>query len=407
MATLLLIVIFTGYIGLGIPDSLLGSAWPEICLELGIDQSLAWTITTPITCCTLISSLFSAQIIEKLGAKLVTIISTALTATALFLTSFAGSSWAFILIGIPLGIGAGAIDSALNNYVALHYKASHMNFLHCFYGVGVALSPYLMSIAISFMSWRDGYKLASLIQLVITAILAISSPLWKVHQKESQTEGAKSLNLLNGENLSGTQKQLGSYKLIFKNPYCIPVGLVFTLACVIECTCGLWATTYLVSVKNASTSDGALYLAVFYIGLALGRFLSGVLSSKLTPNKINLIGILILLVATGSLLLPTATIYPALAAIFLIGLGVGPLYPNMSFLTPEHFGEVNSQKAMGVQMAFAYIGVLLGPTLMGALSSAFGMEIFGIYMFLATVLTAICYFIYTKFYKAQTAKNAD
>ena len=174
MATLLLIVIFTGYIGLGIPDSLLGSAWPAICEELGISNSVAWTITTPISCFTLFSSIFSAQIIEKFGVKWVAFISTLLTALALLGMSFAQTTWMITLLGFPLGIGAGAIDSGLNNYVALHYKASHMNFLHCFYGVGVALSPYLMSLALSFMTWRWGYRYASIIQLVIATILLLS-----------------------------------------------------------------------------------------------------------------------------------------------------------------------------------------------------------------------------------------
>ena len=396
MATLLLLVIFTGFIGLGIPDSLIGSAWPEICLELGIDQSLAWTITTPISSCTLIASLFSAQIIEKLGTKLVAILSTALTAVALFLTTYANSPWAFILIGIPLGVGAGAIDSALNNYVALHYKAYHMNFLHCFYGIGVALSPYLMSIAISFTSWRDGYKLASLIQLVITVILIISIPLWKVHEGNTNQDNPQTL----------TTQKVGSYKEVIKNPCCIPVGIVFALSCVIECTCGLWATTYLVDVKNATTSDGAFYLAIFYAGLALGRFLSGVLTVKLTPHQVNLIGIAILTVATVTLILPINSIAVALISIFLIGLGEGPIYPNLSFLTPEHFGEENSQRAMGIQMAFAYVGVLLGPALMGVFAAEFGMQSFAPFMLGATIVLALSYLLYSLLYD-KFKKNAQ
>ena len=365
---------------------MLGSAWPEICIELGIDQSLAWTVTLPISCCTLI---------EKFGTKLVTVVSTALTAVALLLTSFATATWAFVLIGIPLGIGAGAVDSALNNYVALHYKASHMNFLHCFYGVGVALSPYLMSIAISFTTWRNGYRFASIIQFVITLILIISYPLWKVHEKNGGKDDPQPL----------AEKTSGSYLEVIKNPCCIPVGLVFALDCVIECACGLWATTYLVEVKNATTSDGAFYLAIFYIGLALGRFLSGLLSIKLTPHKINLIGLTILTVATIILVLPVNSIVLALVAIFLIGLGVGPIYPNASFLTPEHFGEVNSQRAMGVQMAFAYVGVLLGPALMGVLSSLFGMQVFAPFMLGSAILLAISYIIYSIIY-GKIKKNA-
>lgn len=388
MATLLLIVIFTAFIGLGVPDSLLGSAWPAICEDLGISQALAWTITTPISCFTLFSSIISAKVIEKLGAKTVAFISTLLTALALFFTSFANAPWVLVLLGFPLGLGAGAIDSALNNYVALHYKASHMNFLHCFYGVGVASSPYLMSLALSFTTWRDGYRYASLIQTVIAVIILISFPLWKIHEKKEDSNPLQTVNY-------------GSYKEVLKNPVCIPVCVVLLCACAIECTCGLWATTYLVIVKGASNSDGALYLVTYYAGLAMGRFLSGVLSKTLSLNTINLIGITVIALAVISLMLPINYIVIQLIALFLIGLGIGPIYPNMSFLTPKHFGENNSQKAMGVQMAGAYVGILLSPTLLGILSSAFTLEVFPIYHLALVILLATSYLLYQKFYKRQ------
>lgn len=386
MATLLLIVIFTAFIGLGVPDSLLGSAWPAICEDLGISQSLAWTITTPISCFTLFSSIISAKVIEKLGVKTVAFISTILTALALFFTSFANAPWVLVLLGFPLGLGAGAIDSALNNYVALHYKASHMNFLHCFYGVGVASSPYLMSLALSFTTWRDGYRYASLIQAAIAVIILISFPIWKIHENK---EDSKPLQTV----------KYGSYKEVLKNPICIPVCVVLLCACAIECTCGLWATTYLVSVKGASNSDGALYLVTYYAGLAMGRFLSGVASKKLSLNVINFIGIIIIALAVISLMLPINYIVIQLIALFLIGLGIGPIYPNMSFLTPKHFGENNSQKAMGVQMAGAYVGILLSPTLLGLLSSTFTLEVFPIYHLALVILLATSYVLYQKLYK--------
>ena len=386
MATLLLIVIFTAFIGLGVPDSLLGSAWPAICDDLEISQDLAWTITTPISCFTLFSSIISAKVIEKLGVKTVAFISTILTALALFFTSFANAPWVLVLLGFPLGLGAGAIDSALNNYVALHYKASHMNFLHCFYGVGVASSPYLMSLALSFTTWRDGYRYASLIQAVIAVIILISFPIWKIHENK---EDSKPLQTV----------KYGSYKEVLKNPICIPVCVVLLCACAIECTCGLWATTYLVSVKGASNSDGALYLVTYYAGLAMGRFLSGVASKKLSLNAINFIGIIIIALAVISLMLPINYIVIQLIALFLIGLGIGPIYPNMSFLTPKHFGENNSQKAMGVQMAGAYVGILLSPTLLGLLSSTFTLEVFPIYHLALVILLATSYVLYQKLYK--------
>ncbi|MBR2384754.1 MAG: MFS transporter [Clostridia bacterium] len=386
MATLLLIVIFTGFIGLGIPDSLLGSAWPAICEELKISTSVAWTITTPISCFTLLSSIFSAQIIEKFGVKLVAFISTLLTALALLGMSFANATWMLILLGFPLGIGAGAVDSGLNNYVALHYKASHMNFLHCFYGVGVALSPYLMSLALSFMTWRWGYRYASIIQFLIAVILLSSFPLWKVHDK-TQPHSIE------------TKVDYGSYKEVLKTPICIPVCLVFLACCAIEVTAGIWATTYLVDVKEVSKSDGAFYLVLYYVGLALGRFLSGVLSSKFSLNKINVLGLISIGIGVIGLLLPIKAVFVAVFALLLIGLGVAPFYPNFSFLTPKHFGEKNSQKAMGVQMVSAFIGIVVFPSLMGILTAKMGMKILAPYLAILLGILTISYIFYKNFEK--------
>lgn len=386
MATLLLIVIFTGYIGLGIPDSLLGSAWPAICEELGISTSLAWTITTPISCFTLFSSIMSAQIIEKLGVKLVAFISTLLTALALLGMSFANATWMLTLLGFPLGIGAGAIDSGLNNYVALHYKASHMNFLHCFYGVGVALSPYLMSLALSYMTWRWGYRYASIIQFVIAFVLLSSFPLWKIHKKEEQPSEEIKIDY-------------GSYKEVLKTPICIPVCLVFLACCAIELTAGIWTTTYLVDVKGVSKSDGAFYLVLYYVGLALGRFLSGILSGKLSLNSINVLGLISISIGVIGLLLPINTVYVAVISLLLIGLGVAPFYPNFSFLTPKHFGEKNSQKAMGVQMASAFIGIVVFPSLMGILSSKMGVKILAPYLAILLGILVLSYLFYKNFEK--------
>lgn len=388
MATLLLIVIFTGFIGLGIPDSLLGSAWPAICEELGVSHSIAWTITTPISCFTLLSSILSAKILEKLGVKLVAVISTAMTALALFGMSFVDATWMLTLLGFPLGMGAGAIDSGLNNYVALHYKASHMNFLHCFYGVGVALSPYLMSLALTFMTWREGYKYTALIQLVIAIILLLSFPLWRVHESKENADDKKHVDF-------------GSYKEVFKNPAFLPICLVFLACCAIECTAGIWATTYLVDVKHASKSDGAFYLVLYYVGLALGRFLSGVLSGKLSLGSINVLGLISIGIGVIGLLLPINAIIVPVVALLLIGLGVGPFYPNFSFLTPKHFGEKNSQKAMGIQMAAAFIGIVFFPTLMGILSSFFGMKIFSLYLAALLGILILSYSFYVSFTKQK------
>ena len=385
MATLLLLVIFTAYVGLGVPDSLFGSAWPAICESFGISQSSAWIITTPISCCTLFSSIISAKLIEKFGTKWVAIISTFITAVALFGMSFAPNPWIMVLFGVPLGFGGGAIDSGLNNYVALHYKASHMNYLHCFYGVGVAISPYIMSLALSFTTWRNGYRYASYLQLIIALVALLSIPLWKVHQNDPTG------NLIKEENYA-------SYKDLLKNKMIFPVCLILLLACAIEVTAGTWATTYFVSVKGATKSQGAFLLMFYYAGLALGRVFSGLLSSKLSLNALNGLGMTIVGVGVVAVIIPVNFIYLSVIGLFFIGLGIGPIYPNFSFLTPRLFGENASQKAMGLQMTGAFIGILIAPTLMGALSCVWGMEIFPLFNAVLLGLLVLSYIIYLRIF---------
>ena len=387
MATLLLIIIFTAYIGLGVPDSLFGSAWPAISETFGISESSAWLIFTPISCFTLISSLLSAKIIEKFGTKSVVIVSTFLTAIALLCSSFSKSPLVFILWGIPLGFGGGAIDSALNTYVALHYKASQMNYLHCFYGVGVAISPYIMSLALSSTTWQEGYRYASIIQFLIAVFAVCSIPLWKVHKKTNVQTKFEENNLD------------GSYKTLFKNPMLLPVCLIFLLACAVEVGAGTWATTYMVSVKGATKSKGALFLTFYYSGLALGRVLSGILSSKLSPNAINVVGMITVGVGVILLLIPVSFFSVCIIGLFLIGLGIGPIYPNMSFLTPRLFGENGAQKAMGLQMAGAFIGILIAPSFIGVLSSFFTLKIFTLFILITLAILAISYYIYLRIYK--------
>lgn len=361
MATLLLIIIYIAFIGLGVPDSLIGSAWPAIHTELSIPVEAVSIITFLISGCTVLSSMFSARILNKLGTAKVTAFSTAMTAAALLGFSFIPSFWFMVPLAVVLGLGAGAIDSGLNNYVALHFKASHMNFLHCFYGVGVSLSPYLMSQALSNTGWRGGYRYAFYVQIVIAILLIISIPLWKKNSSDEQAEEEKSVNL--------------SMLQMTKMPEVRLVWIIMLTTNAIEYACGVWGSTYLVEEKGFKADHGALALTIYYIGMSIGRFVSGLLSDKISTWKRIGIGSVILAPAVAIMLLP---LHGAVSVIglFLIGLGNGSIYPNLIHLTPHNFGKEVSQSIMGSQIAFAYIGVMLAPPIVSLVSGTCGMKVY-------------------------------
>ena len=367
----LLVVIYIAFIGLGVPDSLIGSAWPAIHTEMNIPVEAVSILTFIISGCTVLSSMFSAGILNKLGTAKVTAFSTAMTAAALFGFSEAPSFGIMVPLAVILGLGAGAIDSGLNNYVALNCKASHMNFLHCFYGVGVSLSPYLMSQALSEVGWRGGYRYAFYVQTVITILLIVSLPLWKKTSSSEQTEEEKGVNL--------TLLQM------VKMPEVRKVWIIMLATNAIEYACGVWGSTYLVTEKGFEAKYGALALTIYYAGMSIGRFVSGLLSDKISTWKRIGIGAAILAPAIAIMLLPlpgTATV----VGLFLVGLGNGSIYPNMIHLTPHNFGKEASQSIMGSQIAFAYIGVMLAPPMVSLVSRLFGISVY-------PVLLAVLYII--------------
>lgn len=361
MATLLLIVIFIDFIGLGIPDSLFGAAWPAINSDFGLPISAANAVTVTMTVCSIISSLMSAKLTEKFSTSKIAAVSTALTAVGLFGFSISKNIYMMFFFTLFLGFGAGAIDAALNNYVAVHYRASHMNFLHCFYGIGVTLSPYLMSLALKNRSWQSGYHLAFIIQLVISIIAFASLPLWQKNGRLSESSDEKS-----GKS---------SFAELVKLPEIKSTWLVFFGSCALEYVSGTWSSSFLVNSRGITVDRAALFVTVYYGGIALGRFLSGIFSSKLKPQQIILIGTILIIPA---IVLVSQPFIPNLIAVgmFLIGLGNGPLYPNMVHLTPIRFGAQRSQAVMGSQMAAAYIGILSMPTLTGFLAQKFSTDIF-------------------------------
>ena len=369
MATTLLIIIYIAFIGLGIPDSLFGTAWPAIYSEFELPISFGSFVTIIISCGTVLSSVISSKIISRLGTNKVSAYSTLLTALALLGFSFAANLWVMCFLAIILGIGAGAIDVALNNYVELHYSATHMSFLHCFYGVGVSVSPYILSLVITGKSgWRGGYRIAFAIQLIITLLLFLSLPLWrKAHGGENESE-------------ENTHKDL-SFGSVLKIPGVKMMCSLFIASCAIECTCGGWGSTFLVEYKHLPAEKAAQIIMIYYIGMTLGRFLSGVLAAKLHSWKIIKLGQIVLGLALLLLILPGG-VYLCALGMFLIGLGNGPLFPNFNYLTPENFGSDISQSVIGIQMASAYIGIMIAPAVCGLLGQVFGMVIFPYYLIL-------------------------
>lgn len=382
----LLVVIYIAFIGLGVPDSLIGSAWPAIHSEMGVPGEAVSILTFIISGCTVLSSMFSAGILNKLGTGRVTAFSTAMTAAALIGFSKASSFIFMIPLAVILGLGAGAIDSGLNNYVALHFKASHMNFLHCFYGVGVSLSPYLMSVAISSDGWRNGYRYAFTVQAVITVLLLISLPMWKKTAEKESEEEEKGVNLS-----LFTMAKMSDVRLVW---------IIMLMTNAIEYACGVWGSTYLVSEKGFSAENGALALTVYYVGMSVGRFLSGLLSGKIGTWKRIAMGAVLLFPAVIIMLLPLPGTFSVIG-LFLIGLGNGSIYPNMIHLTPHNFGKEVSQSIMGSQIAFAYIGVMLAPPTVSLISGLFGISFYPVFLAVLYAVMVIALMLFVNKIKKQ------
>ena len=385
MATILLIVIYIDFIGLGIPDSLFGAAWPAIYTEFGLPISYASFVTVIIYGGTVASSLLSAKVINRFGTAKVTAVSTALTAAGLLGFSFSGGLIWLCLFAVPLGLGAGAIDSALNNYIALHYKATHMSFLHCAYGVGVTLSPYLMALALSDNNdWRGGYRIAFFIPRGITAVTLFSLPLWSKIRRINTHD----------EEEDAAPRTLKLTELI-KMPSVRAVWLIFFGSCAIEFTCGSWGSTFLVQSKGMSAENAAKIITFYYAGIAIGRFLSGILAAKLPSWRIIRIGQITIITAIVLLMLPLP-VYVAAAGLFLVGLGNGPIYPNLIHLTPKNFGRDISQSVMGSQMAAASIGIMVMPPLFGLLAQGISTDIFPYFLLIMFAVMAVSTFFFIK-----------
>ena len=386
MVTLLLALIYLAFISLGLPDSLLGSAWPQMHLDLGAQLSMEGIISMLISCGTVISSLFSEKIIYKFGTGMISAVSTLLTAVALFGFSVSGNFYMLCFLAIPYGLGAGAIDAALNNYVALHFASRHMSWLHCFWGIGAAVGPYVMGVAMSLgKGWRGGYLAISVIQLVLTIVLFAALPLWKINQEKNEESITE-------------KKEPKKLKEIFKIKGVAFVLIAFFCYCAVEQTTGLWASSYFVINRGLSNHTAASFVGLFYIGITGGRFLSGFIADKFGDKKMIRLGICGILIGVVFLLILANQLfssYKMLKEIFpliglgFVGFGCAPIYPSVIHATPDNFGKENSQAIIGIQMAFAYMGVIIMPALFGIISQYITIALFPIYIMLITLVMFI------------------
>ena len=375
MYTLLLLLIYLAFISLGLPDSLLGSAWPVIHQELQVPLSYAGAVTMIISVGTICSSLMSERLTKKLGVNIVTVCSVLLTAIALYGFSTASAFWMLCLWGIPYGLGAGAIDAALNNYVALHYNSRHMSWLHCFWGVGTIISPYIMSYALTTSVWQNGYRMVSFLQMGITVILLVTLPVWKVNRKANEQKAEQAAVI----GIRGALKIKGVPQLL----------LGFFSYCSLESTLLLWSSSYLVGAKGVTAQKAAAFASLFCIGITAGRFLSGLVTEKLGDYNLICIGTGILLLGCIAMILPLKTDAAALGGLVVMGLGCAPVYPSIIHATPNNFGAQNSQAIIGIQMASAYVGSTFMPPVFGLIANHISVALMPFFVLFFIVLMYI------------------
>ena len=353
MFHLLLALIYICFISLGLPDSLLGSAWPILHKDIAVPMSYAGIVSMTITVGTVISSFLSDRLVRALGTGKITALSIAMTAVALFGFSISNSFWMLIFWAVPYGLGAGAVDAVLNNYVALHYKPQHMSWLHCFWGLGAAVSPYIMSFALfKLESWSRGYLIVFVIQAVLSAVVFASLPLWKQCLKVE----------------TGTQEEVlkasPKFKDIISINGAIPCLIAFFAYCGFELTASLWASSYLVQDRGISVETASALASLFYVGITIGRGINGFLAMKFGDRFLIRMGIGIVSLGVLLLFLPFNSVF-AMVGYIVIGFGCAPIYPCIIHMTPSIFGRELSQALIGIQMAFAYIGFCLIPPLFG------------------------------------------
>ena len=377
MVSFLLAIIYIAFISLGLPDSLLGAAWPIMRGQLDVPLSCMGIITMLITGSTILSSLYADRVIRRFGTGLVVAVSVALTAAGLLGFSLSGEFWVLCVLALPYGLGAGAIDAALNNYVALHYSSRHMSWLHACWGIGVSISPYIMSYCLTRnWGWEMGYRSVSFIQIALTIFLFVTLPLWnKVAHKEQQEEPLtpKVLTIRQAFRLKGAPQ----------------VMIAFFCYCALESSAGHWASSYLVGYRGVDAETAARFAALYYLGITGGRILSGFIADKLHDRALIRIGILVLAGGIALIALPLPTTLPCLIGLVVIGFGCAPIYPCIIHSTPVNFGKENSQSLVGIQMASAYTGCTLMPPLFGIIAQYIHIGLYPLYLGLFAIVMLV------------------
>ena len=378
MAGLLLTIIYICFISLGLPDSLLGSAWPMLHMEINVPVSYAGIISMIISGGTITSSLMCDHIQRKYGTGKITAVSIALTAVALFGFSMSTEFWMLVLCSIPYGLGAGGVDAVLNNYVALHYKSQHMSWLHCMWGLGASISPYIMSFSlIRLDSWNHGYLIVSIIQIILSAFIFTSLPLWNKAEKIS---------------IENLEIEHNTAPLTFKEVFCIagaiPCFLAFFGYCALELTTSLWASSYLVETKGISPETAAAFTSLYYIGITVGRGINGFLAMKFSDRFLVRLGLGIIGIGILLVILPFHAVL-ALIGFVIMGLGCAPVYPCIMHMTPDIFGKDKSQRMIGMQMAFAYMGFLTVPPLFGIIANHISIALLPAFILILLIIITI------------------
>ena len=380
MINLLLAIIYLAFISLGLPDALLGSAWPTMSHDIGAQISWAGGISMVISAGTIVSALLSDRMTKRFGAGKVTFVSVALTALSLLGFSFAPNYLVLIFLAIPYGLGAGGVDAALNNYVALHYESRHMSWLHCMWGIGASAGPYVMGFALSCgFGWSAGYQYIAIVQVILTVILFASLPLWN---------NRKSHKLLKPIQISKEYSKTLSFAEVLRIPGAKNILIMFFCYCAIEQTAGLWASSYMVLHGGVSRVVAAGWASLFYVGITAGRFISGFLTMRFNDETMIRLGQLVMILGILVLLLPLPNHIALVAGFVIIGLGCAPIYPCVIHSTPHYFGADKSQAIVGMQMASAYIGSMLMPAIFGFIGQNVSMSFLPAYLIILLSIMA-------------------
>ena len=374
MSSLLLAVIYLIFISLGLPDSLLGSGWPKMQAVFSVPSSYAGYVSMTISFMTIISALLSPRMIKHFHTKWITIVSIGLTIAGLLGFSMCSQYWMLFIFAIPYGLGAGAIDASVNHYVANNYSGSVMNFLHCFYGVGAVISPYIMALALKYARWNEGYSWTSYIQMFILFVCIISLPLWKTNGKEEEEDHSDSVGI----------------KEALKVPAVIFTLIAFYAYCAGEATCFLWTPSYFAGTKSGLSAETiASFGSLIFGGLMLGRLISGFISNKLGDRRLIRIGIFVELLGIIMVFLPVENYMVAAAGFVVIGIGMGPVYPAIQHMAPANFGKKYSAAVIGLQMAAAYVGSTFMPMIFGLLQQKIGIAIMPTYLLIFAIINFV------------------